>query len=93
MRPGPLVPSLERRMCSNFSSSAHTFKILRYVPALRVNSGRSRSGPDQYPIWSFKKGHLLSSIVESLLPHHVNRASSVTIHNFFGDFPDKLFCL
>ena len=77
------MPRLESRMRSNFSFSTYTFKIVRSVPALRVNLGRTRSGP--------LKGYPLSSIVQSLLPHHVNRASSVTTHNFFGDFPDKLF--
>ena len=45
MRAGPLVPSLESRMRCNFSFSTYTFKILRSVPALRVNLGRSGAVP------------------------------------------------
>ena len=45
MRAGPLVPSLESRMRSNFSFSTYTFKILRSVLALRVNLGRSGAVP------------------------------------------------
>ena len=45
MRAGPLVPSLESRVRSNFSFSTYTIKILRSVPALRVNLGRSGAVP------------------------------------------------
>ena len=87
LREAPLVPSLESRMRSNFflvrTPSKSYALFLLYV--------LTWAGPGQYPFCSFKKSHLLSSVVQSLLPHHVNRASSVTIHNFFGDFPDKLF--
>ena len=87
LREAPLVPSLESRMRSNFFLVRTPSKSY----ALFLLNALTRAGPGQYPFWSFKKGLLLSSIVQSLLPHHVNRASSVTIHNFFGDFPDKLF--